>query len=98
MASTKKINASISSLSSEKIYALLDDIDSDYEEEIDNLMNNSDTEFVDRTAIENLEKDIPEAMTHEKDDSNVSYFILTAKPVRIAKPDSESIDDSDDVP
>ena len=61
-------------------------------------MNNSDTEFVDRTAIENLEKDIPEAMTHEKDDSNVSYFILTAKPVRIAKPDSESIDDSDDVP
>ena len=95
MASTKKINASISSLSSEKIYALLDDIDSDYEEEIDNLMNNSDTEFVDRTAIENLEKDIPEAMTHEKDDSNVRNFILTAKPVRIAKPDSESIDDSD---
>ena len=98
MASTKKINASVSSLSSEKIYALLDDIDSDYEEEIDNLMSDSDTEFVDRTAIENLEKDIPEAMTHEKDDSNVSCFILTAKPVRIAKPDSDSIDDSDDVP
>ena len=58
-------------------------------------MNDSDTEFVDKTAIENLEKDISEAVTYEKDGSNVRNFILRAKPVRIAKPDSESIDDSD---
>ena len=36
----KKINIPISSLSSEEVYALLDDIDNDYEEEIDNLMTN----------------------------------------------------------
>ena len=58
----KKINIPISSLPSEEIYALLDDIDSDYEEEIDNLMSDSDTEFVDRTAIENSESDISEAV------------------------------------
>ena len=58
-------------------------------------MNDSDTEFVDRTAIEDLEKDISEAVTYEKDGGNIRNFILTAKPVRIAKPDSESIDDSD---
>ena len=42
----KKINIPISSLSSKEIYALLDEIDTDYEEEIDNLMNDSDTEFL----------------------------------------------------
>ena len=48
----KKINIPISNLSSEEIYELLDDINSHYEEEIDNLMNDSDTEFVGKTAIE----------------------------------------------
>ena len=47
----------ISSLSSEEIYALLDNICSDDEEAIDNLMNDSDTEIVDRTALENLESE-----------------------------------------
>ena len=42
----KKINIPISSLSSKEIYALLDEIDTDYEEEIYNLMNDSDTEFL----------------------------------------------------
>ena len=55
MASNKKIDIPISTLSSEEIYALLDSIDNDDEEDIDNLMNDSDTEFVDRTAIEDLE-------------------------------------------
>ena len=54
MASNRKINIPISSLSSEEIYALLDSIDSENEEDIDNLMNDSDTKFVDRTAAENL--------------------------------------------
>ena len=63
MASNKnKINIPISSLSSEEIYALLEDIVSDYEEEIDNLMNGSNTELVHRTSIENSESDISEAV------------------------------------
>ena len=56
----KTINIPISFLSSEEIYALLGDIDSDYDEEIDNLMNDSDTEFTDRTVIEKSESDISE--------------------------------------
>ena len=39
MVSNKRINVPISSSSSEKIYALLDDIDIDDEEDIDNLRN-----------------------------------------------------------
>ena len=77
----KKIDIPISSLSSEEIYALLGNIDSDYEVEIDNPLNDSDTEFMDRTAIENSESDISEAVIHEKDDSNGSNFIPTTKPI-----------------
>ena len=66
MASNKKINILISSLSSEEIYALLDSIDSEDEDDIDNLMNDSDTEFVDRTAAENLEHENVEVVTQEK--------------------------------
>ena len=88
----KKTNIPISSLSSEEMSALLDDIDRNFEEEIDNLMNEFDTKFVDRTAIENSESDISEAVIREKDDSNSSNFIPTIKPiepvVKIAKPDS----------
>ena len=98
----KKINIPISSLSSEEIYALLDNIDSGYEKENDNLINDSDTEFLDRTAIDNSENDISEAVKREKVDSNGSNFVPTTKPieevVKIAKPDSESEDDGDDVP
>ena len=89
----------ISTLSSEEIYALLDNICSDDEEAIDNLMNDSDTEIVDRTALENVESDNLAAVMHEKDNSNISNFILTTKPtealVQIAKPDYESVDDGD---
>ena len=98
----KKINIPIPSLSSEETYALLNDIDSDYEEEVDNLMNDSETEFVDRAAIENSESDISEAVMREKDDNNGSNFIPTTKPIaavaKIAKPDFESENDGDDVP
>ena len=38
------------SLSSDETYALLDSIESD-EEDIENLMNDSDTEFVDRSVV-----------------------------------------------
>ena len=53
MASNKKINIPISCLSSDEIYALLDSIESDEEEDIENLMNSFDTEFVDRSVVEN---------------------------------------------
>ena len=52
MASNKKINVPISSMSSDDIYAMLDTINSDDEEDIENLMNNSDTEFIDQSTIE----------------------------------------------
>ena len=52
MASNTKINIPISDLSSGKIYALLDRIESDHEEDIDNLMNDSDTEFVGYSLLE----------------------------------------------
>ena len=58
MASNKKINIPISSLSSDEIYALLDSIESDKDEDIENLMNDSDTEFVDRSVIENKDSDM----------------------------------------
>ena len=53
MASNKKINVPITSMSSDEIYALLDTIESDDEEDIENLMNDSDTEFIDESLIEN---------------------------------------------
>ena len=102
MTSNKEINVPISSLSAEKIYALPDDIGSDHEGDLDDLINNFETEFGDKTSNENVEIDISEALIHEKDDSNVSNLIQSRKPieglVRTAKPDSESVDDVDDVP
>ena len=58
MASNKKINISISSLSSDEIYALLDSIESDKEEDIENLMNDSDTKFVDRSVVKNKDSNM----------------------------------------
>ena len=55
---TKKKNIPISSLSSDEIYVLLDRIESDEEEDIENLMNDSDTEFVDRSVVENKDSDM----------------------------------------
>ena len=37
--------------SSEQIYALLDDVESANEDDVDNLMNGSDTEFIDEEEI-----------------------------------------------
>ena len=77
----KKIKIPISNISSEEINTLQDNIDSNYEEKIDNLMNDFNTEFVDRTAIQNSESDISEVVICEKDDSNGSNFIPTTKPI-----------------
>ena len=96
----KKIDIPISYLSSDEIHALSDDINSNYEEETDSLMNDSDTKF--RAAIEYSESDISEAAIQEKDDSNVVTLFRQKKlieaAVKIVKPDSESEKDGDDVP
>lgn len=60
MTSIKKIKAPISIFPSEELYALLLDIESKDEEDINNVMNDSDAEFVNREGIENLESDISE--------------------------------------
>ena len=52
MASNKKINIPICDLSSEEIYTLLDSTESDHEEDIDNLMNDSNKELVDYSLLE----------------------------------------------
>ena len=71
------------------------------EEDIYNLISDSNTKFVDKLAIENLESDISEVVINKKDDSNVSIFIPTTKAIEgevcIVKSDSEYVDDSDDV-
>ena len=53
MTSTKKINVPITSMSSDEIYALLGTIESDDEEDIENLINDLDTKFIDESLIEN---------------------------------------------
>ena len=75
------------------------DIDSEDEDDIDNLINHSDTEFVDRTAAENLEHENVEVVTQEKDDFHGSNHIPTTKPIeavlRIAEPSAASVDGDD---
>ena len=97
----KKINIPISSSSSDEIYPL-DDIINDYEEKIGNIMNDPDAEFEYRTAIGDSGSDISEALIRKEDDSNGRNFIPTTKPietvVKIAKPDSESENDGNNVP
>ena len=80
MASNKKINVPISHLSSNEIYALLDAIDSEDEEDIENLMNDSDTEFIDQTVIESkdLESGISNIETRVEAESNI---IPTTTPI-----------------
>ena len=58
MASNKKINIPISSLPSDEICAPLDNTESDKEKDKQILMNDSDTEFVDRSVVENKDSDM----------------------------------------
>ena len=96
MASNKKINIPIPNFSSGEIYALLDTIDSDDEEDIENLMNDSDTEFVDQSLVEN--KDVHKDMQSKKSaNGEHSNHIPTKVPietvVRQVIPEEESDND-----
>ena len=98
MASNKKINIPISSLSSDEIYDLLDSIESDEEEDIDNLMNDSDTEFVDRSVVENKGCDMhvdeePETTSNDAHSYLIPTYLPIQAVVRQGVPEEESSDD-----
>ena len=102
MASNKKINILISSLSSDEIYALLDCIESDEEEDIENflLILDSDTEFVDRSVVENKDSDMH---VYEKPEttSNDAHSILIPihLPIKaVVRQDVSEEESSDDEP
>ena len=82
MASHKKINIPISFLSSDEIYAPFDSIESE-EEDIRNLMNDSDPEFTDRSVVEN--KDYEMHVVEEPDTTSNdahSNLISTHLPIQ----------------
>ena len=98
MASNKKINILISSLSSDELYALLDSIESDEEDDIENSMNDSDTEFVDRSVVENKDSDIHVDEKPETTSNDVhSNLIPTHLPIQAVVmqdvPEEESSDE-----
>ena len=71
------------SLSSDETYALLDSIESD-EEDIENLMNDSDTGFVDRSVVENKDSDmhVDEKLETTSNDAH-SNLIPTRLPIQV---------------
>ena len=85
-------------MSSDKIYALFGTTESDDEEDIENLMNDSDTEFIDESLIENGgSKSDLSLSTSCLDIENHLSDPNTPKPIeaviRISQPDSDSDDD-----
>ena len=98
MASNKKINVPIRSMSSDEIYALLDTIGRDDEEDIGSLMNDSDTELIDESLIENGgSKGDLTLSTSCLDIENHLNNSNTPTPIEavvgISQPDSDSDDD-----
>ena len=97
MASSKKINVQITSMSSDEVYTLLDTIESNDEEDIENLMSNSHTEFIDELLIENSgsESDLP-LSTSCLDIENHLSNPNTPTPIEAVVPISQTNFDSDD--
>ena len=85
-------------MSSDKIYALFDTTESDDEEDIENLMNDSDTEFIDKPLVENggsksdlsLSASCLDIENHLSDPNTPTPIEAV---VRISQPDSDSDDD-----
>ena len=95
MASNKPINVPIRNMSYGKIYGLLDTIESDDQEDIKNLMNYLDIEFIDKSFIENgRSKNDLSLSTSCLDIGNHLYDPNTPTPieavVKISQPDSDS--------
>ena len=98
MASNKKINIPISSLLSDEIYALLDSIESGKEEDIENLMNDSDTEFVDRSVVKNKDSNMrvdeePETTSNDAHSNLIPTHLPIQAVVRQDVPEEESSGD-----
>ena len=94
----KKKNIPISSLSPDKIYALLNSIESDEEEDIENVMNDSDTEFVDRSVVKNKDSDMhvdeePETTSNDAHSNLIPTHLPIQAVVRQDVPEEESSDD-----
>ena len=94
MASNKKMNIPIYSLSSDEIYALLDSIERD-EEDIENLMNDSDTVFVDRSIVENKDSDMhvdeePETTSNDANSNLIQTHLPIQAVVKQDVPEEES--------
>ena len=95
----KKMNVPVSGMSLVQIYALLDAADSVCKEGIENLINESDTEFIDQSAIEYGDVDSDLSLTKNKIETE-SHVIPSSIPidavVRVSKPDLDSADN--DIP
>ena len=94
----KKINIPITSLSSEEIYTLLSSIESDEEEDIENLTNDSDAEFVDRSVVENKNSNMqvneePETTSNDPDSNLIPTHLPIQAVVRQDVLEEESSDD-----
>ena len=76
MASNKKINIPFSGTSSDQICALLDAIDNEGKEDIENLLNGSDTEFIDQSAVENgdVDRDLSPIKNRKETERRYSNF------------------------
>ena len=76
----------------------MDSIESDKEEDIENLMNDSDTEFVDRTVVENKDSDMhvdeePETRSNDAHSNLIPTHLPIQAVVRQEVPEEESSDD-----
>ena len=92
-----KINILISSLSSDEIYALLDSIESDEEEDIENLMNDSNTEFVDKSIFKNKDSNMqvdeePETASNDAHSNLIPTHLPIQVVVRQDVPEEASSD------
>ena len=92
MTSNKKINIPISNFSSDEIYALLETIDSDDKENMENLKNDSDTEFVHQSLVENkyVHKGMhPKKSDNEEHSNHIPIKLPIEAVVRQAIPEEE---------
>ena len=97
MASNNKTNVPITSMSSDKIYALLDTIESDDKKDLLNLRNDSGSKFIDKLLIENSDSisdlSLSTSCLHiENHLSDPSTPTPIETVVRISQPDSGSLD------
>ena len=104
MSSNKKTNIRyLKKISSDEIYVLLDSTESDEEEDIENLMNVSDTGFVDKSVVENKDSNMhvdeePETTSNDAHANLIPTHLPIQAVVRQDVPEEESRDDEPLIP